>query len=158
MKRPRAACTGALALQFRGEGVLLVVIVVLILAGAGAAAAALAAAQVRQIELQLLAAVGAQHAALLQDALVEEDLLLTAGTGRLVDLAVLIAVVILPVQLVEPGLHVRQVVADGVQPLLQLALLVADVLQFQCDVVQKIHHHMEELDLLGVGVQAQALG
>ena len=53
MKRPRAACTGALAIQFRGEGLLLVVIVVLILAGAGAAAAALAAAQVRQIELQL---------------------------------------------------------------------------------------------------------
>ena len=67
-------------------------------------------------------------------------------------------IIALPVQLVEPGLHVRQVVADGVQPLLQLALLVADVLQFQCDVVQKIHHHMEELDLLGVGVQAQALG
>ena len=44
-----------------------------------------------QIELQLLAAVGALYIALLQDALVKEDVLLAVGAGGLIDVAVLLS-------------------------------------------------------------------
>ena len=46
--------------------------------------------QILQVELQLLPAVGAHDAAIIQNVLVEEELLLAVGTGSLIDRAVLI--------------------------------------------------------------------
>ena len=66
---------------------------VLLVLTAGAAAAA-TAAQIGEVELQLLAAVGAKDAAIGQDVLIKEDFLFTVGAGGLVDLLILLAFVL----------------------------------------------------------------
>ena len=65
--------------------VLIFLVFVLLVLTAGAAAAA-TAAQIGEVELQLLAAVGAKDAAIGQDVLIKEDFLFTVGAGGLVDL------------------------------------------------------------------------
>ena len=77
--------------------------------------------QIAQVELQLLAAVRALDLAGLQNALVEEDLLLAAGAGRgeavlgLIVLVIVLFILVLVVHLVDGLLDIGQVVAHGVQ-------------------------------------------
>ncbi|CAN4019840.1 peptide deformylase, partial [Dysosmobacter welbionis] len=113
--------------------------------------------------LQLLAAVGADDLAVLQDGLVEVDGLLAGGAGGgvavlvLLRLLILVYILFVLVILAEDGvLHILQVIADSVQAVVQLLLVRLHIRDLQGDVVQHVDDGGKQLALLLLGVQFHA--